>query len=391
MSRRLSNPDCAPRPQANPPHGPYDEPCPPCPGADEGYRHNSAPSPGDAERAQAKLRALAQYRAKHGPTCDDPTCPGWIISDSSEHGTQIERCDDCARHLPPSAQLDDDEAATIPEARAALKAALAANPGGRRRGQRRRPPSAAAIRAQRDREFTELEAYESRPSLDPMHRARYEYLREKYASNPLRGGGSQATISANIAELVRAGHPQQQAVAIAMENARRTTRANPSDRDPEYREYLHLQSLPAVPPAKKARYRELAGRYSSNPSDFSKAVQASVDAWPRSERVGAFGDKVFIAAVYQDVGGRYGMSREEFDAKLLAAHRAGDLVLSRADLVGAMDPVLVRDSEIVDATPYHSVTYHFVNRSEDPEVIARRDAARARAGAAGRTRGRVGS
>lgn len=39
---------------------------------------------------------------------------------------------------------------------------------------------------------------------------------------PLKSGSSQATISQNISEMVRAGHPQNQAVAAAMEQARRS-------------------------------------------------------------------------------------------------------------------------------------------------------------------------
>lgn len=42
---------------------------------------------------------------------------------------------------------------------------------------------------------------------------------------PLKPGRSKATISANIAELIRSGRPQKQAVAIAMDNARRHPRA----------------------------------------------------------------------------------------------------------------------------------------------------------------------
>lgn len=39
---------------------------------------------------------------------------------------------------------------------------------------------------------------------------------------PLKSGSSQATVSQNISEMVRAGHPQNQAVAAALENARRS-------------------------------------------------------------------------------------------------------------------------------------------------------------------------
>jgi len=41
---------------------------------------------------------------------------------------------------------------------------------------------------------------------------------------PLAPGKSRKTISKNISEMVRSGHPQRQAIAAALNNARKTGR-----------------------------------------------------------------------------------------------------------------------------------------------------------------------
>lgn len=48
---------------------------------------------------------------------------------------------------------------------------------------------------------------------------------------PLKNGKSQKVISQNIKELVAAGHPLKQAVAIAEENARKTGSKKKSKKD----------------------------------------------------------------------------------------------------------------------------------------------------------------
>jgi len=51
---------------------------------------------------------------------------------------------------------------------------------------------------------------------------------------PLKKGSSQKVISYNIAELIRAGHPRKQAVAIAMRQAGKIKK-KPKKRRPDLR------------------------------------------------------------------------------------------------------------------------------------------------------------
>jgi hypothetical protein len=55
---------------------------------------------------------------------------------------------------------------------------------------------------------------------------------------PLKTGSSQATVSANIAELVDSGRPQKQAVAIALDKAGKSNRKKSRKRHEDLKKYL---------------------------------------------------------------------------------------------------------------------------------------------------------
>ena len=93
------------------------------------------------------------------------------------------------------------------------------------------------------------------------------------------------------------------------------------------------------------------------PPDLPTLAAAVKDAAARAE--GRFGRKVFIAAVWRaliDDARFASLSLDRFKQLLVAANRDGLLELTRADLVGAMDPGLVAASEIDDL----GSTFHFV-------------------------------
>jgi len=82
----------------------------------------------------------------------------------------------------------------------------------------------------------------------------------------------------------------------------------------------------------------------------------------RDLRTGVFGErKVFISAVWDHLrrDPRWStLSLDDFKQRLVTAHRAGDLVLARADLVAAMDPAIVTASE----TAGDGAQFHFIVR-----------------------------
>ena len=85
-----------------------------------------------------------------------------------------------------------------------------------------------------------------------------------------------------------------------------------------------------------------------------------VQSIARATRTGVFGErKVFISSIWDELRKHPTWSTltlDEFKARLVRAHRDGDLELARADLVGSLDPRLVSASETTaDGTSFHFI------------------------------------
>lgn len=74
--------------------------------------------------------------------------------------------------------------------------------------------------------------------------------------------------------------------------------------------------------------------------------------------------KVFLAAVHAALGGEGAIDLEAFKQRMVSAHRAGLLVLARADLVAAMPGAAVAASEVHAG----GAEFHFVldDTARDP-------------------------
>lgn len=88
--------------------------------------------------------------------------------------------------------------------------------------------------------------------------------------------------------------------------------------------------------------------------DFASKVKTAAVGITGEGRFGRF--KVFTCAI-KDTWGFRGMSEGDFATALVEAHRAGYLRLCRADLIPAMDPGMVKRSEIA----YLNARFHFVD------------------------------
>lgn len=90
----------------------------------------------------------------------------------------------------------------------------------------------------------------------------------------------------------------------------------------------------------------------ANYENFGKLVKKA--AAQTTERFGE--NKVYISDLYANYPTALRPDMDTFKAMLMAAHRAGDVVLTRADLVELMDVSKVAASEI----SYLTATFHLV-------------------------------
>ena len=116
---------------------------------------------------------------------------------------------------------------------------------------------------------------------------------------------------------------------------------------------------PATSPATRTLPSRIVPEAALTPPDPAQVI---LDAVPRIGGDGRYGDrKVFIAAIYDRVGARLGLTLDQLKRLILDLNRQRILTLARADLVAAMPPDMVRRSETSD----RGASFHFV---VDPTV-----------------------
>ena len=106
------------------------------------------------------------------------------------------------------------------------------------------------------------------------------------------------------------------------------------------------------PPAKREAPRQSVGDFSRDINHLAK--HAKDGNW--------LGTKTFIDQVHKDYVRKHGdISMDAFKAQLVAAARAGKILLSRADLVGAYPQHRLRDSQITTGgEAYHMIEHGWI-------------------------------
>lgn len=121
------------------------------------------------------------------------------------------------------------------------------------------------------------------------------------------------------------------------------------------------EATTTAPDSRGPREPDAEQRETESPSSESPPLEhwaRRVQQLAESTDAGRYGDeRVFIASVWPKARAEsLSKTLPAFKARLIEANRAGHVRLHRADLVGAMDPQLVRDSE----ARHLNATFHFI-------------------------------
>ena len=118
--------------------------------------------------------------------------------------------------------------------------------------------------------------------------------------------------------------------------------------------------------AKRRVARQLRSSRHPIPEPPADPLPLIIAALPVIHGEGRIGNrKVFIATLWDRVGGAVNMSLPEFKRWLIEQHRRQRLILARADLIAAMPYELVSRSEAKTEGDYAGATFHFV---KDPSI-----------------------
>ncbi|QSQ19583.1 hypothetical protein JY651_30250 [Pyxidicoccus parkwayensis] len=139
--------------------------------------------------------------------------------------------------------------------------------------------------------------------------------------------------------------------------AARSAGATRGDAEAVRQALLRRWALPESEPHAPAESPATPTEQDAGPDDsvasFAERVLAVARELPATGRYGH--NKVFISHVWKTLQPEWG-NREAFDVALLEANRTRHLSLTRADLVAAMDPRDVAESEVRS----YGATFHFV-------------------------------
>lgn len=163
----------------------------------------------------------------------------------------------------------------------------------------------------------------------------------------------QAVLLARALQASREAEPTQAMRQLAAKSVGAKRSDADSLRLAALRSWLVPSSEPiTVPPAPSTSLPPAPAREELR--TFAERVQQAA----RSSASGHFGeDKIFISHVWRLLRGQVqGLDEQTFKSRLVEANRARFLSLSRADLVEAMNPADVADSE----TRYLGATFHFI-------------------------------